>query len=57
MAWPDRYGVDGRPVNIVSAEGQVFERDFGGGEDADATAPPVDTFDPTTDWTRYPIER
>lgn len=57
VAWPDRYGIDGRSVFMVSADGRVFERDFGDAEGADATIPPVEAFDPTADWTPYPIER
>lgn len=57
IAWPDRYDADGRSVFMVGPDGTVYERDFGDAAGADEHTPPVDSFDPTPDWTVYPIER
>ena len=49
-AWPAKYGETGVMTFIVSAGGQVYQKDLGPGTDAAARA--MKSFEPDASWTK-----
>ena len=49
IAWPAEYGVSGVMTFIVNQDGVVFQKDLG--EETEAAANNIDTFDPDASWT------
>ena len=48
VAWPADYGNSGIMTFITSYKGDVYQKDFG--DDTDATARAIKTFDPDPSW-------
>jgi len=52
IAWPAEYDVSGIMTFMVNQDGTVYQRDLG--EDTEALAGAIDSFDPGPEWTAVP---